>query len=523
MQYGELREVRDDPLRPNCCLVEFYDTRHAGEQGERSASLAEECRGQAAGDAGLLCWGGACCRVQAAAAVQPRRRPRLLRPAPRRLPPLTSCTPVPSRLPFPPAASALQGIGQSAEMSSRLVVMEAGAAALSQVTAPPPAPPQAPPMNTSLSHDYLSSLSAAGGGGGGGIQYGGGPAGPAPGMGMRNVGSSPALLYGSTHGSSNQLDYLLGGGGPAVAAAAGLQMQQQQGGGGGGGFDPASQLLSSLSASADPLGGMNRSFSEMSLDSSGAVAGMGARFGTASMSTGDLLAMTQGLHGGGAGPAGGMRGIASTGSMWPHQHHASLGSSPVGAPGMWPPGLVGGSHGNLQELLQRQQAVNAALSMQQQAAVNAALMQQPNSLVQNAALQAAMQQALLQQQAAALLGHGGLGAAGLLGAGGRRGAEVPLGGRLARRPMDPVAEAERRMQQVGAGPGLTRGPRCRRAARSGQQSARLVACRCSEPPPPRPPPPRLTPPSHPLLVVRRTSSTPLTSTRSGWGRTSAPR
>ncbi|PSC73518.1 MEI2-like 5 isoform X1 [Micractinium conductrix] len=372
-QYGELREVRDDPLRPNCCLVEFYDTRHA--------------------------------------------------------------------------ASALQGIGQSAEMSSRLVVMEAGAAALSQVTAPPPAPPQAPPMNTSLSHDYLSSLSAAGGGGGGGIQYGGGPAGPAPGMGMRNVGSSPALLYGSTHGSSNQLDYLLGGGGPAVAAAAGLQMQQQQGGGGGGGFDPASQLLSSLSASADPLGGMNRSFSEMSLDSSGAVAGMGARFGTASMSTGDLLAMTQGLHGGGAGPAGGMRGIASTGSMWPHQHHASLGSSPVGAPGMWPPGLVGGSHGNLQELLQRQQAVNAALSMQQQAAVNAALMQQPNSLVQNAALQAAMQQALLQQQAAALLGHGGLGAAGLLGAGGRRGAEVPLGGRLARRPMDPVAEAERRMQQ----------------------------------------------------------------------------
>jgi hypothetical protein len=31
-QYGELRDVADDPLgRPNCCLVEFYDTRHAGE------------------------------------------------------------------------------------------------------------------------------------------------------------------------------------------------------------------------------------------------------------------------------------------------------------------------------------------------------------------------------------------------------------------------------------------------------------------------------------------------------------
>ena len=29
-QFGELREMREDPLRPNCCLVEYYDTRHAG-------------------------------------------------------------------------------------------------------------------------------------------------------------------------------------------------------------------------------------------------------------------------------------------------------------------------------------------------------------------------------------------------------------------------------------------------------------------------------------------------------------
>jgi hypothetical protein len=29
-QYGELREVRDDPARPGCFLLEFYDTRHAG-------------------------------------------------------------------------------------------------------------------------------------------------------------------------------------------------------------------------------------------------------------------------------------------------------------------------------------------------------------------------------------------------------------------------------------------------------------------------------------------------------------
>lgn len=151
-----------------------------------------------------------------------------------------------------------------------------------------------------------------------------------------------------------------------------------------------------------------------------------------------------------AGPAaaGGLRGIASTGSIWPHhQQHASLGSSPVGA-GVWPGGMVGhGSHGNLQDLLQKQ-ALSAAL--QQQAAVNAALgLQQPNPLVQNAALQAAVQQALLTQQAAALLGAGGLGAGGLLGPGGRRPPEPPLGGRLARRPLDPVAEAERRMQQVG--------------------------------------------------------------------------
>lgn len=310
-------------------------------------------------------------------------------------------------------------------------------------------------MGSSLSHDYLTGLSA--GAQAGGTQYGSAPGAGSSVLGMRNVGSSPALLYGSTHGSSNQLDYLLAGGGGAqavAAAAAGLQgLQQQQQQQAGAGYDSAAQLLSSFTASADPLAGMNRSFSEMSLDSSNA-AGLGNRFATASLSTGDLLAMTQSLQGAAAGPAAaaaaGLRGIASTGSIWPHHqhHHASLGSSPVGAAGgVWPPALAGGSHGSLQDLLQKQAAVNAAL--QQQAAVNAALLQQPNPLVQNAALQAAMQQALLQQQAAALLGHGGLGAAGLLGAAGRRAVETPLGGRLARRPLDPVAEAERRLQQVG--------------------------------------------------------------------------
>lgn len=332
-------------------------------------------------------------------------------------------------------------------MSGRLLVMEAGSAAMAQAPAAQQAG-SASALGSSLSHDYLSGLGQQPGGG---SQYGA----SAPGLGMRNVGSSPALLYGSTHGSSNQLDYLLAGGGAPAVPGLGLQQQGSGGGGAGGYADPAAQILSSLSASADPLAGMNRSFSEMSLDSgSVAAAGMGNRFAAASLSTGDLLAMTQGLQGAGAaaGPSAGvagLRGIASTGSIWP-QHHASLGSSPVGATGMWPGalGAAHGSHGSLQDLLQKQAALVQNAALQQQAALvqNAALLQQP--ALQNAALQAAMQQALLQQHAAAaLLGHGGLGAAGLLTS--RRVAEPPLGGRLARRPLDPVAEAERRMQQVG--------------------------------------------------------------------------
>jgi hypothetical protein len=39
-RYGELRGLGDDPLgRPNCCLVEYYDTRHAGEPARRQGSL----------------------------------------------------------------------------------------------------------------------------------------------------------------------------------------------------------------------------------------------------------------------------------------------------------------------------------------------------------------------------------------------------------------------------------------------------------------------------------------------------
>ncbi len=205
----------------------------------------------------------------------------------------------------PIAAAALQGITQLPDVASRLVVMEAGAAAAAAPAAQqaPPLPPvvqQQPvqPLGPSLSHDYLAAAAAQQPGG----QYGGG---------MRNVGSSPALLYGSTQGSSSQLDYLQGG----MAAAASLQQlqqaqqqaQQAQAAAAGGYPDPATaQLLSaaglgaaglsaaSLQGVADPLASMNRSFSEMSLDST---AGLGSRFAPNSLSTGDLLAMTQGLQG----------------------------------------------------------------------------------------------------------------------------------------------------------------------------------------------------------------------------------
>ena len=168
---------------------------------------------------------------------------------------------------------------------------------------------------------------------------------------------------------------------------------------------------------------------------------------------------------------GGLRGIASTGSIWPNTSSSSLlGTSPVGSSPSEFWGAGGGDHGHAmihgsasagqlhdalaQQLLQQQQQH----AQQQQMAMRAALQQ---ALAQQ-------QQHQQQQQQVAALGYvgGNRGSSNLLAAAGSAGAlsalinsrvsttaggpriELPpLGGRLARRPLDPSAEAERKAQQ----------------------------------------------------------------------------
>ncbi|KAG7673813.1 hypothetical protein Ndes2437B_g01986 [Nannochloris sp. 'desiccata'] len=152
-----------------------------------------------------------------------------------------------------------------------------------------------------------------------------------------------------------------------------------------------------------------------------------------------------------SGPVYPLRGIQSTGSvaLWAqqqaqqahqhqqHQQQQQLGTSPlgqVGGAGGW-----GGGNGVQPDILaaQQQQQAAAVALLQQNSAL---LQQQQHQVAQNAAVQAALQQAMLSQQVAA--------AAALGLQGNRRGFSEPtLGGRLARRPMDPMAEAERRAQQ----------------------------------------------------------------------------
>ena len=115
------------------------------------------------------------------------------------------------------------------------------------------------------------------------------------------------------------------------------------------------------------------------------------------------------------------------------QQQGALGSSPLQN------GWVGPPPGLQQDLLIAQQQA-AALAMLQQNAARLQLQQQ--QAAQNAVLQAALQQSMLNQQAAAAVAALGL------QVNARRGFSEPaLGGRLARRPMDPAAEAERRAQQ----------------------------------------------------------------------------
>lgn len=304
---------------------------------------------------------------------------------------------------FSGAAAALQYVTHSPELSSRLVAIEAGAAA--------GAASAAPLMPGSVSHSALPAAYAAS---------------ASDRSTIKHNSSAPTLLYAAPHAGSGQLDagaLLLNN---AAAAAPVVPAQHLTP------VDPMSHLLS-----AEGLAGMTRSFSEVSLGAGLDSSGLGGRLAANSMSTGDLLALSQGLQR----PAGpyGLRGIASTGSIWPQHMGPSLGSSPITG-GVWP-GQLHSSAGNLQDVLQQQQAaLNAAIL--QGAAAGALL--QPNPLVQNAAVQAALQQALITQQAAALL-QSNMVPGGLLNS--QRRSEPPLGGRLARRPLDPVAEAERRAQQ----------------------------------------------------------------------------
>lgn len=181
----------------------------------------------------------------------------------------------------------------------------------------------------------------------------------------------------------------------------------------------SSQLMQGAISANDLLAGMSRSLSEMSLD--GAMNRNNNNTVLGSMSTGDLLHLSAAQQG--PSSVAGLRGIASTGSLWPQA--SALGSSPASS-GVWPNDMTAVQ---LQEALAQQQQLNVALIQQHQR-------QQAQQLV-------ALQQALVQQQVA---GSYNLNSAFLGNLNARR-VEPPLGGRLARRPLDAGAEAERRAQQ----------------------------------------------------------------------------
>ena len=149
-----------------------------------------------------------------------------------------------------------------------------------------------------------------------------------------------------------------------------------------------------------------------------------------------------------SGPVYPLRGIQSTGSvaLWAQQQaqqahqqqqqqqQQQLGTSPLGQVGGW--GAGNAMQPDILAAQQQQQATAVALLQQN----SALLQQQQQQVAQNAAVQAALQQAMLNQQVAAAAALG-------LQANRRNFSEPTLGGRLARRPMDPMAEAERRAQQ----------------------------------------------------------------------------
>lgn len=203
-------------------------------------------------------------------------------------------------------------------------------------------------------------------------------------------------------------------------------------------------LTSSMFAGvkAQDLAAINRNMSEMSLESLQAPLGSlefppNEGHGTLSQpSMNQLNTNSAQSRSGSAYPLGAMTGSSGSLGLWTSQmtgqgnNNISLSSSPNASSGAW---------------LAASNATDAVYTLQQQAAI---LQQQQQ---QASAIQALQQALLTQQQMASAFGlHANTPLPSGAGGGGisRRGFSEPsLGGRLARRPMDPVAEAERRAQQ----------------------------------------------------------------------------
>ena len=203
-------------------------------------------------------------------------------------------------------------------------------------------------------------------------------------------------------------------------------------------------LTSSMFAGvqAQDLAAINRNMSEMSLESLQAPLGslefpLNEGHSLNQPNVNQLYTNGTQSRTGSAYPLGAMSGSSGSLGLWNSQianqgnNNISLSSSPTGSNGAW----LAGSN-----------ASDAIFSLQQQAAILQQQQQQHVSAMQ------ALQQALLTQQqmsnAFGLQANAQLSSGAGNGAIPRRGFSEPsLGGRLARRPMDPIAEAERRAQQ----------------------------------------------------------------------------
>ncbi|KAL6785087.1 MEI2 [Auxenochlorella protothecoides x Auxenochlorella symbiontica] len=424
-RYGDVAGVRHDPVHPARARVDFYDARAA----------AAALQGLAAGDDAALRSGARLVLTQASGSP-----PAAAPGAPAAAPPAAG-----GHLGRPPVAPS------SAQHQYPAIEEQLAAAGLAGRGSPPGMPRSA-----------LGSSAAL-----------------LAGAGLDDGGRAPALGHLPFSASAPVLDALLLGGAPGATLAA------------------AQQQAAEAAQAARRHASMLRSLSEMSLEGLGGYgAGGGAGGGSGpaplglvgpSLSAGDLFglgnaAAIQALYGVQDGAHGG-----GGGSLWPPASAPGAGAGPAN----WSDALLGGAGtGGVADI----SAAIAAQQQQQALLTQQLLQQQQATLAQGAAVQAALQQALLTQQ---LLGGGGAGVGLQPGAqygdaagGGGWGApghahgglhhqagagqaphhaphqhqqhhhgqqhhhhvprsrsEAALGGRLARRPLDAGAEAERRAQQ----------------------------------------------------------------------------